>query len=357
MEESRNFLEKLEITVNGGREFFEKSKTLPLEYVTEFVCPQLRGALDDIHLRIEERHKIEAPESEERRFVIHYTSIEALVSMLLVAAQKPNCELEKRESEEPKSNSKADRTKSAWRLYDSVHLNDPEEGSLLIRDLPRKHDWLLRNREESHAYIASFIMPDPEKKIDNLTDKLAFWCVYGMDGEGCSLLLQVPTNRLQKVLYGPIKVRHAVKLLKAVVDSLDPLVRIRNARIRNRVQEILARVVWEYLEGIRYLYKNEAYKHERECRYVVAESKILDKTKIRFKDQDRKVHPARIRHYYEPENMELGIETLLITGSSITLGPCVSHPYNVEYYLRALLRRANLEGPEIKQSKIPYRRF
>ena len=351
MEKYKETLEKLEKVVKGGQEYLEKSETLALGYVTHIVCPALRGVLRGLHLRIEERHKVDEKKEE---FVIHYTSIAALVSMLQDASKEPeheDKEMEK-ENKEPEPEPTPGDKKSSLRLYDSVHLNDPEEGSLLLRNLPRKYDWLLGKREESHAYIASFIMPDSIIKRDDL----AFWCVYGMDGEGCSLLLQVPCRRLQKVLYGVMKVKYTVKLLRPVLDSLEPLVRIRKSPIRERVRKILSWAVWEYLEKIRYLYKSEAYKRESEYRFVVAESDISDKDKICFKDQDQDNSPARIRHYYVDEDLGLEVKNLLVTGSLITLGPCVSHPYNVKYFLKTLMRRANLYGPEIKFSKIPYRK-
>ena len=355
MEKYKEALGNLKAAVNHHQEYLEKSETLALAYVNDMVCPALRGVLRGLHLRIEERHKVD---EKKERFVIHYTSIAALVSMLQDASKEPEHEdkEKERENKEPEREPTASHKKSSWRLYDSMHLNDPEEGSLLIRNLPRKYDWLLGKREESHAYIASFIMPDSIIKRDDLRDDLAFWCVYGMDGEGCSLLLQVPCKRLQKVLYGVMKVKYTVKLLRPVLDSLEPLVRIRKLSIRERVRKILSWVVWEYLEKIRYLYKSEAYKRESEYRFVVAESDISDKDKICFKDRDQANSPARIRHYYVDEDLGLEVKNLLVTGSLITLGPCVSHPYNVKFSLKTLMRRANLYGPEIKFSEIPYRK-
>ena len=284
---------------------------------------------------------------------IHYTSISALVSMLRDAYEELEHEEKKKGKEDKESESEpiTSDKKSSWRLYDSVHLNDPEEGNLLIQNLPIKYNWLLGNKEESHAYVASF-MSDTISKRDNL----AFWCVYGREGKGCSLWLRVPRNRLQKVYYGTKEVNKTIEVLKPVLDSLEPLVRIRKSPIRERVREILSGVVWEYLEKIRYLYKSGAYKDESECRFVVAESDIPDKEKIRFEDQDREDYPECIKHYYEPQDIELGIKNMLVTESLITLGPCVSHPYNVEYYIKKLMRRANLEGPKIERSNIPYRK-
>ena len=349
MEKSKEAVEKLKAAVNGIRGFLE-SKNLALPHVTEDVCPPLREALKDLCLRIEERHKVESSEKDDN-YVIHYTSITALVSMFQNASKKEKERKERRDKEPDES-----KEKSSLRLYDSVHLNDPDEGNYLSSNLPKKYDWL-KKEDVSHAYIASFILPNSDSQED-MSDNLVFWRTYGQEGEGCSLSLPVPRSRLQKVLYGTEEVKSTIGVLRpsldSLLDSLEPLVRIRKQPLRKDVRERLAEVVWESLERFRYLYKSEAYKHENECRFVVAESNIPDKNKICFEDQDRNNYPARIRHYYEHE--DLGIKNLLVTGSSITLGPCVPHAYNMRYYLEALKRRAGLLGPEIKVSKIPYRK-
>ena len=334
MEKSEEVLEKLKVAVNGGREFWEQSGTSHLEYLLEYVTDSVYSALEDaLKYLIEECHKVEESEN---KLVIHYTSIGALVSMLKDACQK--------EQEDEKS---------YLRLYDSVHLNDPDEGNYFNRNLnlPQKYDWI-KKKEVSHAYITSFIYPPPPQK--DINDNLIFWRTYGQEGEGCSLSLSVPHSRLQKILYGTEKVKHTVKYLRSALDLLDPLIKIRDLSIHTRIQENLARIVQKYLERIRYLYKNEAYEYENECRFVVAESNISDKNKIHFDDQEQNNSPGHIRHYYEHEDLK--IDKLLVTGSVITLGPCVPYPYNVEYYLKTLMERARLGGPEIKISKIPYRK-
>ena len=336
MEKFEKALENLKAAVEGGQEYMEKSGPLPLEYITENVFPVLQ---DTLKYLIEERHKVESSEKDDN-LVIHYTSIAALVSMLQDASKGGE--------------------KSSFRLYDSVHLNDSDEGNYFTRhlNLPKKYDWLGK-KDVSHAYIASFILPDSKSEKDDMSNNLVFWRTYGHDGEGCSLSLPVPRGRLQKVLYGPEEVKSTAEVLMPILDSLDPMAKVCKEPLHKDVGEKLTGVVWESLERIRYLYKSEIYEHENECRFVIAESNILDKDNIRFEDQDRNNFPARIRHYYEHE--ELDIKKLLITGSSITLGPCVSHPYNVPYnvcyYLKTLMRRSNLAGPKIKPSKIPYRKF
>ena len=314
----------LRTAVDGSRGHLD-SENLASSYVGEIVCPALRKVLNNLRV-----YKVEESETGEDNLVIHYTSIAALVSMFQDA---------------PKDNKK-----SSLRLYDSVNLNDPDEGNYFTRNfkLPEKYDWLGK-REENHAYIASFIMPATNHQRD-MSNDLVFWCAYGKEGKGCSLALPVPRSRLQRVLYGEEGLKCTVGELGTVLDYLDPLVETNNPSI----QEKLVATVWESLERIRYLHKNQAYDYENECRFVVAESDIRDKHKICFEDQDRNNFPTGIRHYFESE--ELGIEKLLITGSSITLGPCVSQPYNVKYYLKTLMSRANLEGPDIKISDIPYRK-
>ena len=239
-----------------------------------------------------------------------------------------------------------------WRLYDSVHLNDPDEGNYFVRNLnlPPKYNWLGK-KGVSHAYIASFVLP---KKKKDMSDNLIFWQMYGQEGEGCSLSLPVPRSRLRRVRYGTAALKSTVEMLMRILDSLEPLLSIGKASLRESVREKLAETVWKSLERIRYLYKSGAYKHENECRFVVAESDIPDKDKIFFEDQNLNDSPIRIKHYYEHEDLE--IKTLLATGSSIRLGPRVPHAENVCYFLNTLRQRAGLAHQEIKISKIPYQK-
>ena len=360
MEKSEEVLEKLKMAVDGSQDYLE-SKNLASEYVTNNVCPPLREALKILCIPIEEHHKVDEAESEKDNIVIHYTSISALVSMLRGASKESEYKDKERETENKKHESDImlDDKKSLWRLYDSVHLNDPDEGNYFARNLnlPKKYDWL-KKEDVSHAYIASFILPNSDSRED-MSDNLVFWRTYGREGEGCSLSLPIPRHRLQKVLYGTKGVKSAVGILRPaldfLLDSLEPLVRIREQPLRKNVREILAGVVWESLERFRYLYKSEAYRYEKECRFVIAESDIINKNKIFFEDENLNNSPIRIRHYYEHENLD--IRELLATGSSITLGPRVPHANNVCYFLNTLRERAGLVAQEIKISKIPYRKF
>lgn len=351
MEKSEEMMEKLKAKVKSAPEYFKKSDKRALEYANHVVVPALQDVLKALCLQIEEHHKVEDNENS-RIFVIHYTSIATLVSILQGASakqqeRKGKESVDKEFASEPKPSDK----KTLWRLYDSVHLNDPDEGNYFARNLnlPQKYDWL-EKIDVRHAYIASFILPNNKKDMSN---NLVFWRTYGQEGEGCSLSLSVPCSELRQILYGPDKVKSNAKVLRPVLDSLKPLVRIRDSSLRESIREKLAETIWKSLERIRYLYKSKAYEYEHECRLIVPESDT-DKNKIRFEYQDRNNSPARLRHYYEHE--DLHIKDLMRSGSSITLGPCVPYRDNVRSCIEVLKDRAELYGPKIKFSDIPYRR-
>ena len=339
-------MERLQILVKEGREHFERTGDLDLGYVTGFVIPILKEVLQGICREIEERHKLDEAEGD---FVIHYTSIATIVSMLQNASKN------KKDVSEDDQESSNDDQNASLRLYDSVHFNDPDEGNYFARhlNLPKRYDWIDKEKKDaSHAYIASFIISDNKR---DMSDNLVFWRTYGREGEGCSLKLCIPSCRLRKVLYGANEVKRSGQILRSVLAILDPLVNIRKRLLKEKIREKLAEAVWESMERIRYLYKSEAYEYENECRFVVAEPDIPDiSDKVCYEYQDRNNSPARIRHYYEDEVLE--IKKILPSGSLITLGPCVPHSSDVRYCLESLKRKANMYGPEIKLSEISYRK-
>ena len=369
-------MEKLKATIDSAPVYFAKSADFALDYVTWALCPALREELDDLYSRIRQRHEVNSGQ-----YFIHYTSLAALVSMLgETSREEQKREDQKREDQKREDQKREDQKREdqkredqkredqkreeqkgqeqkpgpplrngVLRLYDSVHLNDPDEGNYLIGSVLKKFRWL-RNPEESHAYIASFVMPDAKKDMSN---KLTFWRNYGDEGEGCSLSLPVPRSRLEKVLYGIPEAQQTAKILSPVLVSLNSLVRTAKGPLRKAVQGESARVVWSFLDRIRFLYKSSEYEYENECRFVVPESDIQDKDKIRFQYQDQNNSP-RIRHYYEDDALQ--INKLLVSGSSITLGPCVRYRKNVCFCLDQLKRNAGLSGTEIKCSTIPYRK-
>ena len=386
-------MEKLKEQVTAGLqhfkknpEYLERNPEQGMLYVTEIVFPALDEVLKNLLYKIENRHRFEEHESRKKVSVIHYTSLDTLISMLQNASVERRIEslrklFEEYYDEPVHRNALMERRtaklgfydelnsllmnlvdsvegrSASLRLYDSVHFNDPDEGIYFNRNLNLvKGHKLLKARNAPHAYIVSFIRPDAERaEMNPVSDDLVFWRTYGKDGEGCSLTLSVPSCRLLKVLYGTDKVKCTDLLLKSVLDllydSLSPLISIPEQPID--VQEKLAGIVVRLLEKIQYLFKDKAYQYENECRFVIPESET-DRNKICFEYGGQCNTPTRIRHYYEDKDLE--IEEILGSGSLITLGPCVPYPENVRYYLETLLQKAELRNTEIKISKIRYRK-
>ncbi len=333
MEESKTKLQNLEKSVEAALNRVKKHGTIDPGYLTDVVGEQLADALTDLFPQIEKRHEIEG--DDETVTVVHYTSIATVFSML------------EKTSNKDKNNS--------LRLSDSVHFNDPDEGNYIIRNVPEKYKWLKENQEATtHAYIASFIY----KPGEDVSDNLVFWRTYGREGEGCSLSVPILRSRLKRVLYDADEVERTFELLSPVLNFLDPLLGIKEESSRKNILPILAKIVWTPLEKFRYLYKSKAYEYESECRFVLDESYIRNKGDSHFELQDQNNSRARIRHYYIDE--DLAVEKLLISGSSITLGPCVANRDNVLYCLKELKERTQkkIEGfsPEIKLSEISYQK-
>lgn len=94
--------------------------------------------------------------------VVHYTSLTAMVSMSEAAANA--------HGKDPA----VVHPKPVFRLYDSVHLNDPDEGRYLLRQLAEHYEWLADLPSRS-AYIASFITPNDTGAIDSLSFLACLW--------------------------------------------------------------------------------------------------------------------------------------------------------------------------------------
>ena len=330
MENSKNSLESLRHVIESVRDYFRSAESSDLEYLLNtVVCRELKVALKDLCLQIEERYKVVESKNRDQNFIIHYTGINALFSML----QSVN----------------GDDDQSTLRLYDSIHSNDPSEGNYLLRNLPAEYRWL-GSADVRHAYIASFIMPNCKKETDN---DLVFWRTYGQEGQGCSLTLSAPFSLLRRVLYGPVEVKSTIDAMVPVLDLLSSLLVNDNPSTRRRIQERLAEIFWRSMERIRYLHKSVEYSFERECRIVILSSEVAEDD-IQLEYQDRTNSDARIRHFYEHD--DLNMKKLLISGSSITLGPCVPFPENVKYCIEVLKNRIGLAGPIVKISDIDYRK-
>ena len=329
-------VERLRTIVEFGRVRFKGNKARLLSYVNEIVVPILQQVLNDLSLNIDRRHRLENRLDGETCTVIHYTSIQTLMCMLQDASMGRYATL---------------------RLYDSIHFNDPDEGKYLGKSLPEEHNWAA-NSSLSHAYVASFIDPSSEPHCSrNLNDDLVYWRTYGREAGGCSLEVEVPSNSLRRVFYGPRNAEDAIGDLQPILQILEPL-----QAVNRKIRQSLVSAFWESLGRIQYLYKSEDYKFEKECRFVVCQSDI-DEKRIHFDFSGGTDFSAQVRHFCQHE--DLSIERIFISGSSVTLGPRVSHPDDLQRILELLrqriverLKRVHAaEGFyfQVKPSKVSYR--
>lgn len=283
----------------------------------------IQSYLERLSDKILQKH---ADKNNQPAYLVHYTSIRALYAILdrLSYGKQP----------------------VSLRAYDSVHVNDPDEGSYLTQSIQEEYCWLMRN-ETRHAHIASFIASDSE----DVADDLIFWREYGIGGHGCSILIpfkNLGKNRkipLFKVMYGKEdaasttnQIRQVLRLLQSFVDQTNEELDII----------IIARMVWDFLDKIRYLYKSHAYMYEREWRFVLNSASNPNVQFEYHEDQS-----PRIRHYVE--HADLDVTKLLISGSRITLGPALLHSDNVRYCLEEMLQKGGLIGPRVAISQIAYR--
>lgn len=162
--------------IDYGKDYW-KAANLVRIYIEQKILPLLRGALADILPDIKRRHEVHPDRTNHRAPGIHYTTIGVLMQMLQCQQRT---------------------TPATLRLYDSMHLNDPDEGNYLPRKISAESQfgWLGDRRQFLHqddiggtvdeiAYVASFVAGDAA------SDNLVFWRTYGHEGKGCSILCSV----------------------------------------------------------------------------------------------------------------------------------------------------------------------
>ena len=161
-------LERLLSLVEAARYRAVLDGNLDPRFVDGVLVPQVESLLAETFQQIDYMHTLRGDVANR---VIHYTRLDTIVAMLGRAAKQQDAFL---------------------RLNDSSSFNDPDEGQFFTGNLalPSKHRWVMEG-STSHAYVASFIIPDD--KLD-LSDDLMFWRTYGREGEGCSLVLSAPSK-------------------------------------------------------------------------------------------------------------------------------------------------------------------
>ena len=271
-----------------------------------------------------------------------------------------------------------------FHLYNVAYMNDPEEGQTFFELMKKQTDIDVQeifygNDAESHhfppAHIGSFVKIDPREQEESqisLKDKLFLWRTYGKhdneEAAGACLIFdaelfakkmpsrhiaampQIPTDEAgnaelkpssQLALYNVIYVQEIrdESSLATKLKDIALLLEVINALTYSMDnKKDLISLVQEILDGIRFLFKANHYKEEKEVR-VVAMSYYTDKEK----QQERKVDTDRIppRFYLDLPND--------IKFSEVILGPKADNVLEWEQWLR----EKNIEN--VSQSKIKYR--
>lgn len=335
-------MEHLRAAIKEAQKYAPCSHDESAHQAIDQVCAACGEELDDVCQEIlNSDHEVPGDTT-----IIHYTGIDVLTCIFNRLADKKNQQV-------------------SLRTYDTIHLNDPQEGDFLTSLTEEKHDWLhdhSKNGQTSHAYIASFILQKEEMQdnTEETQDDLVFWRAYGKGGKGCSLLIPTknPPPKLYKVLYGENPAKKAIeKIYPKIQDIESEWHTLKNSlepRHRKYLEGKFKEVIWRTLDKIRFLYKSTAYQYENECRFVLTDKEYNQDSgdKAIFEYKDWGDGAPRIRHYLEPGALD--IKKLLISESIITLGPLVPHRENVEYCLEEMKRKCKIYGPKVEFSKILY---
>ena len=284
-----------------------------------------------LHHFLQNLYPISPPGKPEPQYLVHYTSLDTLFSLL-------------------------NRDKPEYlRLYDTIHSNDPTEGAFfqdhLKKSSPSLHASLpsfILNPHPGYAYISSFVRAF--KEADR--DKLVYWLAYGRNGYGCSIAIPYsdfsPQLPILPIQYGKSAVKTAAQQLVSFFN-----------RFPSSIQPYFAPSMpaggssspFNVFSSIPYFHKPRSYLYEAECRLFLSPvDRLCDP---RYQARSTSAGAPAVRHYVEHDPLRL--EGVFFTGTVITLGPAIPEPENVQRAVYALLRHHRLMGPHVICSTIPYR--
>lgn len=351
MQKLETLLDELEAAFAAEPRYFQSSESFALAFFRVGVKPILKRVAEEVYELLDKQYTLNHQDADSagidgRVELIHYTTIESLVS-ILGGIDSLNDHI-RTSSVNPNYTRTSDRRDtSSIRLYDTEHFNDPEEGKYLPTSLRlhEKYEWLGR-LDTPNAYIASFIHANESVQASN---DLVYWRTYGSDGAGCSITVSVPRKQVRQVLYGTDGASRVGNVIYPLLDRLDHI--IAEYGLGSGVWRELSVSVWQMLRHFLYLHKSKDYAFERECRLVeLRDGK--SRGDLLFECERRASEPPRIRHYIERE--EFAARNIFVSGTCVTLGPRVTHRESARLLLEALLRTSGLPT-QVKFSEISYR--
>ena len=250
------------------------------------------------------------------------------------------------------------------RMYNYERSNDPQEGKLWRRawgELDKEAAWLddylpehektLRESGQStgSTYGCSF-----SSDVGGVEDNLTFWRLYGNDGEGCSFKVTGLLGRVYRVRYlnedgsnadttdEEVDRKIAFWLRELITSSRDVLQAVDADQVRVAMR--IATGIRKILGGYQHLAKSRYFEDEREWRMIEVAPKL---DSVQYDVDEGRV----VKRYIEG----LSLKDVLVTASSITVGPRVPNGGAARAYVEHLIRERDMRIPEVKLSRQVYR--
>ena len=285
----------------------------------------------------------------ERNIVAHYTSLGVLGKLL------------------------SDRQ---FRFYNATYMNDPEEGETFFAILSKEGGIDIKQifyensvNSYSPAYIGSFTKVDDREKEE---DKLFLWRTYGKQeneeaggaclifGDSCfseevpssfgAMTMQEGASEqkstkpcLYQVLYQQEEDDERRGIILEMADALEQInTECLKEKNNNAEKESIRGLVRELLDEIRFLFKAEHYREEKEMRVVLIQYIPMDSTPLNSDIKEDTDHfPPRL-YLDAPEGFHF---------KKVLLGPRALGLAQWRQWARVKQRG---QGIPIEKSKIPY---
>ena len=265
------------------------------------------------------------------------------------------------------------------RLYNVAYFNDPLEGMSLPNAFSRgmckffygdkgeiSHEIKADDKLFS-VYVCAFTVNE---------DRLDMWRAYGNNGDGYSITSTIPDNMktdeefgaatgemygsdglsdddkisIYQVLYGHAaketfeSLKEPLGELKGILNDID----IDKDKDKEKVSQITKVLATQILADLRYLYKHEAYKSEKEYRII----RVIDAGSEKLEHEEiSQTSPQPPRFYIKTPPF-----LFQKRGCKITIGPRVTGKAAAEIYIKQQLHKNKwYKKTEVVHSKMPYR--
>ena len=252
------------------------------------------------------------------------------------------------------------------RMYNYEQTNDPQEGQLwrgawrnieegaawLDDYLPEYESTLLSSgRSTGSTYGCSF-----SSDVGGVEDNLTFWRLYGNDGNGCSFKVTGQLGKVYRVRYlddrganvqaddESIDGQIATWLEELMANGKVIVERAASCGLPDVAMKV-ATAIRRLLGGYHHLSKSRYFEDEREWRMVKIAPAQGD---VRYETDARGV----VRRHVDG----LSLKDVLVTASSITIGPRVPNGGAARAYVEHLIRKKEIHVADVKLSKQIYRR-